>query len=61
MNAYKLNGMVGHMARSAICDGLGISHLDIYKSLSCVDHNNVIHAKDGRKFELKLIEIKENE
>ena len=61
MNAYKLNGNASNWFRSAICKHLGVSHFDIYKTIQDISRNGVIYLKDGRKFELTLKEIKDNE
>ena len=61
MNAYKLNGNAGNWFRYAICKHLAIPHLDIYKTIQDISRNGVIYLKDGRKFELTLKELKDNE
>jgi hypothetical protein len=57
MNAYKLNGMAGSYYRQAVCRGLKIPHTDIYKTVKEIHSNGTVVVKDGRKFQLKLIEI----
>ena len=54
MNSYKLNGIVGHTCRAAICESLKIRHVDIYKVVKNIDSNGVIETADGTKFKLKL-------
>jgi hypothetical protein len=56
MNAYKLNGIVGHICRDAICKELKINHTDIYKEVRNIDSNGTITTKDGKKYELVLKE-----
>jgi len=56
MNSYKLNGIVGHVARMAICKGLNIHHTDIYKTVKDIKADGTIYTKDGKKFKLKLEE-----
>ena len=70
MNAYKFNGIAGHLARRAIIDGLHICNSDLYKILKSVNYfTGVITLKDNRQFKLtlepfnniyKYIEINEN-
>jgi len=57
MNSYKLNGMVGHVCRSAICKELKISHTEIYKTVKNIGSDGTIHTKDGRVFKLKLEQV----
>ena len=57
MNAYKLNGMVGHVCREAICRGLGIPFSDIYLTVKHIDNKGTIYTKDGRAFKLKLEDV----
>ena len=56
MNAYKLNGSLGHLARTAIVEGLNIHHVDIYYNVEDIQ-KEVITTKDGKKYKLKLEEI----
>jgi hypothetical protein len=56
MNAYKLNGIVGHICRQAVCKELKIHHTDIYKEVRDIDFNGTITTKDGKKYELVLKE-----
>ena len=57
MNAYKLNGNLGHLARTAIVEGLNIHHIDIYRNVKDIQREIII-TKDGKKYKLKLEEIK---
>ena len=57
MNAFKLNGKVGYLARRAIIEGLGIFSSDIYKEVKDITYKGVIITKDGKKYKLKLEEI----
>jgi len=59
MNSYKLNGIAGHTARVAICKGLGIEYTRIYKEIKDISSEGVIETQDGKKYELKLVPIKE--
>lgn len=59
MNSWKLNGMAGHLTRSAICKSLNIHHTEIYKVVKSV-HRDVIETQDGKKYELILKEIKDD-
>ena len=56
MNAYKLNGSLGHLARTAIVEGLNIHYIDIYHEVKDIQ-KEVIITKDGKKYKLKLEEI----
>ena len=58
MNAWKLNSMVGHVCRLAICKGLGIEHTRIYKEIKDIKVNGTIITKDGKEYELVLKEKK---
>lgn len=57
MNSYKLNGIVGHTCRAAICESLEINHTDIYKVVKSISPNGIIETVDGTKFKLKLEKI----
>ena len=59
MNSWKLNGMAGHLARQAICRGLGIHHTEIYKIVKSVSNDGVIETHEGKKYKLTLEEIKD--
>jgi len=61
MNSYRLNGIAGHQFRRAVCKKLEISHTQIYKEVKSISNEGVITVKDGRKFTLSLVEIKEEE
>ena len=56
MNAYKLNGSLGQLARTAIVEGLNIHHVDIYHEVKDIQ-KEVIITKDGKKYKLKLEEM----
>jgi hypothetical protein len=57
MNAYKFNGISGHLARNAIIKKLEIPSADIYKTVKSIDYRTlIIETKDGKKYELILIE-----
>ena len=58
MNAYKLNGIVGYIARKAIREGLNIQWTEIYKTVKDITDEGIITTKDGKKYKLKLEEIK---
>jgi predicted transcriptional regulator len=60
MNSWKLNGMVGHLARTAINEGLNIEKTQIYKKVKSVDNHGIITTHEGKKYKLVLKEI-ENE
>jgi hypothetical protein len=61
MNAYELNGRAGGMYRKVIVDGLKINHIDIYKEVKRIDYQTgVIYTKDGKMYEMKLVEINLN-
>ena len=56
--------MAGHIARRAICKGLGIEHTRIYKDVANVTSDGVITTKEvngieGKKYKLILTEIKD--
>ena len=57
MNAYKLNGMAGHMFRRSVCDSLKIDHTQIYKAVKDMYSDGKIIMHDGREFKLELIEV----
>jgi hypothetical protein len=57
MNAYKLNGIAGHMFRKAVCDELKIEFSDIYKTVKNLESDGTILLHNGRKFKLGLIEF----
>lgn len=57
MNSYKLNAIVGHTCRVAICESLKIRHIDIYRTVKNIHPNGVVEIKDGTKFKLKLEKI----
>jgi hypothetical protein len=59
MNSYKLNGIAGHLCRSAIVNGLNITFCNIYKEVSHVTNDDIIVIKDGRRFKLKLEQVKD--
>ena len=61
MNSYRLNGIAGHQFRRAVYKQLEISHTQIYKEEKSISNKGVITVKDGRKFTLSLVEIKEKE
>jgi hypothetical protein len=56
MNSYILNSMSGHLTRCAIVKKLNINHLDIYKTVKSIDNEGIVETKDGKKYELILIE-----
>lgn len=60
MNSYNLNGRSGHYFRDAICKGLNIEHTEIYKTIKNIDYYGIIETKDGKKYQLKLIEVVED-
>ena len=60
MNAYKLNGIVGHLLRRAICKKLQIHHTDIYKVVSdayTTSEESIIETKEGKKYKITLKQI----
>lgn len=57
MNACKFNGMIGCLARTAICKHLQINHTLIYKKVKSIDNKKVV-TDDGKVYELTLTEIK---
>lgn len=57
MNAYKLNGFAGHQFRKAVCDGLNISHSEIYKVIESISNDGTIKLKSGNKYKLELKRI----
>ena len=58
MNAWKLNGIVRHVCRQAICKGLGLHHTNIYKEIKNIKVDGTIITKDGKEYELVLKEKK---
>lgn len=61
MNSYRFNGLAGHFTRLAICEGLNINHTEIYKIVKSLSADGTITTKDGKKYKLKLEEIKDGE
>ena len=57
MNAYKLNGFAGHQFRKAVCDGLNISHSEIYTVIESISNDGAIKLKSGNKYKLELKRI----
>jgi sugar-specific transcriptional regulator TrmB len=57
MNSWKLNGIAGHLTRSAICKGLNIHSTDIYKIVKSIDNRGIIKTQEGKKYELVLKEV----
>lgn len=58
MNSWKLNGIAGHLTRTAICEKLNIRFTDIYKTVKSINNNQIIEIHDGKKYKLELKEIK---
>ena len=58
MNSWKLNGIAGHLTRQIIIESLNIIPTQIYKIVKSIDNNGIIVLHDGRKFKLKLEELK---
>jgi hypothetical protein len=58
MNAFKLNGVIGHHSREAIADGLNVPHRDIYKEVLHILPDGTILTKKGKAYKLTLTEIK---
>jgi sugar-specific transcriptional regulator TrmB len=56
MNSWKLNGLAGHLTRRAIVKKLNIPFFEIYKTVKSIDNSGTIETKDGKKYELILIE-----
>jgi predicted transcriptional regulator len=57
MNSYRLNGMAGHVTRRAICKSLGIKPSDIYKEVKDMHVDGTVVTKDGKKYQVELREI----
>lgn len=57
MNSYKLNGMVGHTLRIAICKFFSIPHTEIYKKVKDISNDGIITTDDGRQYKVTLKEI----
>ena len=57
MNSWKLNGIVGHLARCAIIKKLNITFTQIYKTVKSINNENIIETFDGKKYKLELKEI----
>jgi hypothetical protein len=60
MNSFRFNGQAGHCTRYAIVKSLKINFMDLYKIIKNIN-NNVIELKDGKKYELVLVEITNKE
>jgi hypothetical protein len=59
MNSYKFNGIAGHVFRKALVDNLNITFKNIYREVKDIESNGNIIMKDGRKFKLKLEQLKD--
>ena len=59
MNAYKLNGMAGHVTRQVICKELQIHQMDLYKTVKNMNSDGFVELKDGRKFRIVLKSLNE--
>jgi hypothetical protein len=59
MNSWKLNGLAGHYFRSAVCKGLDIPFGEIYKEVKDIDRHGTITTKGGKKYQLKLEEVRD--
>lgn len=51
--------MAGHLARTAINEGLGIHHTEIYKIIKSVNNGGIIETHDGKKYKLVLQVVKD--
>ena len=62
MNAYKLNGTVGHLARNAIVEGLNIEFSKIYSEVIKINpYTGIILTKQGTyKLTLTKLEDEKN-
>jgi sugar-specific transcriptional regulator TrmB len=58
MNSWKFNSIIGHLIRQAIVKKLNINHTEIYKIVKSIDDKGVIKTQDGKKYILKLKELK---
>ena len=58
MNSWKLNGLAGHVCRSAIVKGLEIHHTEIYKEVKNIKSDGTIITRDGKEYILELKEVK---
>lgn len=58
MNAWRLNGIAGHLFRMAVIKGLKIPHYEIYKRVKYINHEGKILMDDGKVYEVVLKEIK---
>jgi regulatory protein YycI of two-component signal transduction system YycFG len=59
MNPYRLNGISGYHFRKAVCEGLKIEHIEIYRTIKNISIEGIIITKDDRKYKLELKEIKD--
>jgi len=57
MNSYKLNSIVGHTLRSAVCKFFNIPHIDIYKKIKDISSDGIITTDDNKKYKVILKEI----
>ena len=57
MNSYKLNGIVGHTLRSAICKFFSIPHTEIYKKVKDISNDGIITTDGGKQYKVILKEI----
>ena len=56
MNAYKLNSAAVHAFRKAIQEKLNVPHSEIYKVVDSIEADTIVLTKDGRQFEVTLVE-----
>jgi len=58
MNSWKLNGQAVHQFRQVLIRDLKIHNEDLYWTVRSISTNGIIETKDGKKYRLKLEEIK---
>lgn len=59
MNSWKLNSIIGHHAREAICKGLKMERESLYRAVKNIDNNGIITVYNNKKYRLIIEEIKE--
>lgn len=59
MNSWKFNAHANYHLSRSISRSLNIKGDDIYKTIKDIDKNSIVQTKDGEKYMIVLIKIKE--
>lgn len=57
MNCYKLNSNANFYIRKLISDTFSVPFVDVYKEIKTITKDNIFIHKNGKQYELRLIEI----